>query len=311
MMNRKRTSIGLIAGLFLVALASIGIVNGLWSKNLEVHGVVETGDLSIDWTNPRCGELNPWPTGDIQGEYLGKDVGWFEVDINPDDDDPDFGDQVMNITIHNAYPSYFVDCELHWYNSGSIPVRFGGASLTPGDGLNADDCDFIFGTNPPSIQMNCPELTVIFSDGVGQVDPCLPEDILVCRVAHSLEIHVEQPAEQSHCAATGSGNPWQIGGPNAVNGPGDTLGALVCTGTPVSYSFELMLCAHQWNEDASFIECKNSLQHEGPPAGPGNGDFDGDGIPDLTDECDTEDEDGVVDLDDTATDGCPSTPDPP
>jgi len=49
-LTNKRVPLGLIvAGLFVV-LATIGIVNGLWSKNLVVHGVVTTGDLNVDWT---------------------------------------------------------------------------------------------------------------------------------------------------------------------------------------------------------------------------------------------------------------------
>jgi hypothetical protein len=274
MINRKRAlPLGVLVVGLLVVLATIGVVSGLWSKNLVVDGTVETGDLSVDWTEPRCSENNPWPSGTNQGEYLGKDVGDFDWEIG----DAEFGDQVLRIKLSNTYPSYFVDCELHWINNGTIPVNFIGAAIVPGAGRppigpGPNDCHLVVaGANSA---LNCPQLTVRFIDGTGQVDPCDDQDgdgdfdeddIALCRVAHSLEIHVEQPAEQSDCRARGStSDPWQI-----------DRASLQCNpDTQVSYEFQVKLCVAQWNENASFPDCVDSVQHEGPP-GPG----DGDGVP--------------------------------
>ena len=256
---------GFVVALFLV-LAGMVVVSGLWSKNLVVDGTVTTGDLNVDWTPPRCGEFNPWPGGANNGEFLGKDVGDFEWEIG----DTEFGDQVLTISLTNTYPSYFVDCEIHWVNTGSIPVNFIGFEIVPGEGLpaigpNPEDCKIvIFGANQ---SLECPQLTVRLLDGTGQVDPCgdvngdgvIDEnDFSICRVAHSLEIHVEQAAEQSDCSATGSGDPWQIG-------------TLTCDpDAQVDYEFQVFLCVAQWNEQATYEQCKDSPQHEGPaPTGCG------------------------------------------
>jgi len=283
MIKRKRAlPIGVLVVALLAVLASIGIVSGLWSKNLVVEGTVTTGDVNVDWTAPRCGEFHPWPTGENNGEYLGKDVGDFDWTIGS----ADFGDQVLAISLTNTYPSYFVDCELHWVNTGSIPVNFIGFEIIPGAGLpgigpDPEDCQILRAQNNLSLQ--CPQLTVNIVDGVGQVDPCGDVngdgviddfDFQLCRAAHSLEIHVEQAADQSDCSALGTGDPWQISRPTLTCDPA----------MQVDYEFQLFLCVAQWNEEADYEQCKQSPQHEGPsPTGCGFANVvdicvDGDGI---------------------------------
>jgi hypothetical protein len=248
---------GFLASGLIVALAAIGIVNGLWSKNLVVSGTVETGDLNVDWSLITCSELHNWPgfpgsdpeEGLLPGEFLDKDVGSVTWDIG----DPDgvYGDQVGLVNLHNAYPSYVVDCEIEWYNSGSIPFNFRGFNIAAGpEGEPLTNCVVTGTTNK---QMLCDQVTVQLVDGAAQADPCTdPETNLDCPRAHSLRIHVEQPALQSDCTAT-------------TEGPGVTVTDVDCDPeTLISYQFLIKICVAQWNEEATYEQCVNSDQHEGP-----------------------------------------------
>jgi hypothetical protein len=257
----------LVIGL-LVVLAAIGIVAGLWSKNLVINGTVETGDLRVDWEDPSCQDRHPWndPDGSgssiDDGEYLGKDVGWTTAEVNPDDH------QILDLTVHNGYPSYFVDCQLEWRNTGSIPVNFAGFAFVAGGGLTGCDESVISG----QLVLDCDQLTAVMANTIPQTDP----GVLRTR---SFKLHIEQPAEQSDCSATGDSIPgvlpWQIGGfAGGVDNHANNNAGLTCTSTQ-TYSFHLKLCVAQWNEAANLNQCVDSLQHEGPPSGPG----DGDGIP--------------------------------
>lgn len=253
MINRKRALplSFLVVGL-LVALAGIAVVAGLWSKNLVIHGTAETGDVNADWFNVICVDQHNWNDGNGPfqlGEYLGKDVGWTDVEINADDQ------QIVDLTIHNGYPSYLTSCSLDWVNTGSIPVNEAGFAIVPASGGDPlTNCiSTPLGGSPPGVQMNCDQLTVVFIDGVGQVDPCNPPNVN-CAAEHSLYIHVEQPADQSDCTASGTGSPWQI-----------DQGSLDCDpATLVDYHFQVKLCVNQWNEAATYEQCIQSPQHEGP-----------------------------------------------
>ncbi len=223
--------LGMVAGALLLVLAAMGVVQGLWSKNLVVHGTVATGDLNADWTFRSCREFNPWPTGGSDGEWLGKNVGSFTAVIDPRDA------QILNVTADNAYPSYAVDCEVEWTNTGTIPVNFSGFAIVPGPELH--NCTI---TGTTSKTMICDEQSVVFVDGIGaQVDP---GDF----AAHSLRFHTEQKAAQGDCTGTGWGTPsWTTS----------------CTRT-VTYTWQVKLCVAQWNEAATYDQCVTSPQHEGP-----------------------------------------------
>jgi len=276
MTNQKRgLPLGILAVGLLLTLAMIGVVNGLWSKNLVVNGTVETGDLNVDWLDARCGDENPWvdPDGSQAsdpGEFLGKDVGWTEAGFNTDDH------QILNVILFNVYPSYFVDCELEWQNTGTIPVNFTGYGFDWSRNLTGCEVTEIV----TELVLDCDQLTVVVVNDIGQVDP---GEI----VSRSFKVHVEQPAAQSTCSATGSGVPWQIGGPE----PEDNLSGLNCPNV-TRYGFQVKICVAQWNEDPNgdgivganpgdYVACADSLQHEGPPGGAG----DGDGILDPDDNC--------------------------
>jgi hypothetical protein len=259
----------MLATLLLLGLASMGIANGLWSKNLVINGEVQTGDLNVDFTSVLCNEYHPWNdngslVGTSPGEYLGKNVGSTVGDI--DDDDA----QILYVTVANGYPSYAVDCTVRWRNTGTIPFNFSGFTINQVSD-NLHNCVL---TGTQEKRLDCDELTVIYRDGItSQVDPGVTE-------ANSLRIHVEQPSVQGVCTPTGPG-------------------ATVCT-SPVAYEFQVKLCVAQWNEAATFAQCVDSFQHEGPPNGPGDNDgtpywLDTEGPPGNTNGLDASDDctDGV------------------
>lgn len=143
-------STSVVVLLLLLALGSIGVVHGLWSKNLTVDGVAETGDLNADWdkirTEDRCGQTNETevtPTGrglsaetSSSGEYGDQDGG--SDDPCPPDPCEDGG---------------------HHYST---------ADTTYGGGGGGDGCDNDCGDGH---NYNAAETT--YGDGGG--DPCPPD----------------------------------------------------------------------------------------------------------------------------------------
>lgn len=151
-----------------VALAALGVGYGLWSKTLTIGGTVQTGDLDAVWFYASCDETEDKPVG--------------EYSVAPDPDDQ----QILVVTLDNVYPSYLLDCEIHFGNKGTIPVK----TMTDFDLENP---------NPDEITVGW------FNGSVKQLEPCY--DPLVwgtnplsvpanCQKAFSLIIHVEQEAKE-------------------------------------------------------------------------------------------------------------------
>jgi hypothetical protein len=260
----------------IVVLGAIGIVNGLWSKNLVINGVVETGDLNADWdcgyTNddgsttqvgPDCALLAPetsddgldpidfnWPNFVRSDPFVLKDVGECTLtigDINGDDPTttpPGYGNQVAYVTLTNAYPSYECTVTLALSNTGSIPFNLVSADL-----ILAPESEGII------------ETTAVGVDG--PVDVCDPNPLEGTQVDPGTEllftctVHVTQIAAQSTC--TGATTTTASGGP--------TVEGEDCGDPGTTYRFAVDVCVAQWNEEPTAEECKSPLvgTHEGPP----------------------------------------------
>ena len=166
--------------LLVSSLASVGVGYGLWSKTLFIDGTVDTGRVHARWTLATCAEFHPWPRGGNPGEVEGKDVGRTTTLIDPQDP------QILHVTIDNGYPSYAVDCQVHFTNDGTIPFFIRGTGIVP-ISLNLTNC---VPTGNISKTLKCDQLTVKFVDNIGvQLDPA-------DEAASSLLVHVEQPADQ-------------------------------------------------------------------------------------------------------------------
>lgn len=179
--NRKPAlPAGAFFSLLTVSLAVVGVGYGLWSKSLRVEGTIATGRVHARWTLANCAEFHPWPDGGFPGEVEGKNVGSTTATIDPSDP------QILHVVLANTYPSYAVDCEVHYTNDGSVPVIVRGISVA-GASPNLTGCVLDPGQTST---LACDQLTIVLVDGVGaQVDPG-------DGMASSLVVHVEQPAAQ-------------------------------------------------------------------------------------------------------------------
>jgi hypothetical protein len=168
--------------MLLIALATTGVAYGLWSKTLTIEGTVNTGEVDARWEvmGTGCFEFYPWPQGGNFGEVLGKDVGDWDIWVDAEDN------QVLHFEIYNGYPSYAVDCELHFRVMGTIPVFVRGTRIVPGQNLT--NC-ILSGVNEKTLA--CDQLTVILIDNLGT--QLHPGD----GAASSLIVHVEQPADEN------------------------------------------------------------------------------------------------------------------
>lgn len=167
--------------LLAVALSGAGIAYTHWTETLEAHVDVDTGEVAGGWLGAGCFEFFDWPwPAEGFGEVEGKDVASTTVTI------PDPG--TLEIAVENAYPSYAVDCEIEWINTGTIPViirgwRFVEDPVVPS---NLENCNLTVTGGGDNLMYECDELTVVLIDGTGvQVDP---GEI----AASSLRFHVEQ-----------------------------------------------------------------------------------------------------------------------
>jgi hypothetical protein len=176
--------------LLIVALASVGVGYALWSKTLHIDGTVRTGEVEAIFTeaftddddvvdagtkdNGDTGSCPAFGSGSCDPAASGhnvprkdKDVGVCVAEISEEDD------QIIEVTIDNAYPSYYCTVFFEFRNTGSIPVKI-----------------FTLAAVGPAITAG--HVTARWTDlqGVGQqIDPGQT-------VSGDLDLHVEQPAPQ-------------------------------------------------------------------------------------------------------------------
>jgi len=105
-----------------ICLSAVGTGYAHWTKSLYAEGVVNTGDVDIEFTD--CTSSDPPGTIDMGCD---KDVGWAECQLVDSDGDGDA--DVAEITIHNAYPGYQCLLNITVHCNGSIPVHITDTSL--------------------------------------------------------------------------------------------------------------------------------------------------------------------------------------
>jgi hypothetical protein len=162
-----RVPLLLLLGLVL-ALGTLGVVYGHWSKTLLVNGTVHTGNVDAEWTFVGC--------YDFESKHVGTTDGYIDAD------DP----QILHFTVHNGYPSYMGGCEVEYTILGSVPVVVESIGFTPGPGLT--NCSVDQSQNGTFTAL-CDQLTVEWVDGLGS------QLHTGDRVASSLRVHVKQEAE--------------------------------------------------------------------------------------------------------------------
>lgn len=185
---RKRGGVTILSLVLLLALLSVGVSYGLWSKTLFIEGTVNTGRVHAKWSNAsssdRTGalDMNLDPNGNVI--EVPKDVGRLICEINTEDP------QILDFTVINGYPSYYADCEGEWTNDGTIPVKIVALRAGPAGGPIVDiphdtwvDMDLNGdGANDINLQ--------VVNGLCTQVHPGETE-------AYSIKIHVKQAAPQN------------------------------------------------------------------------------------------------------------------
>ena len=183
--------IGLLCLALVLALGTMGSGHALWSDWLYVEGTVATGEVSWEFIcgsilngdpcdpptiDKQCGDgfMNPWP------ESTGKDVGCTEVECVDSDGDGDI--DTLLVTVHNAYPGYYVHIAWMAHNNGTIPIHFERAFI----GSGAVEVEF---TDVPCL-VSFDAFEIRFGNNFGaQLHYCDTID-------QSFDVHVKQAAEQ-------------------------------------------------------------------------------------------------------------------
>jgi hypothetical protein len=170
--------------LLVLAAATLGLGYAHWTWVLTDEGTVQTGAFEGAWTSVSCAEFHTWPDLPTHfpndfGEAEGKDVGSTISYV--DEDNP----RIMHMIVDNAYPSYAVDCQVHFHNTGTIPWIIRGTTIVP-TSANLENCTL---SGNQMKTLTCEELTVSYADGIGsQIDPGDGS-------AGSVTLHVEQLAD--------------------------------------------------------------------------------------------------------------------
>jgi hypothetical protein len=104
----SRKSLGLIALVLIIALASLGIAQGLWSETLNINGTVQTGTVNVELS------MSGWTE---DNEPANKDTATCTGALSDNNN-------TLTITISNAYPNYICYVKnMDVHNVGTIPVH--------------------------------------------------------------------------------------------------------------------------------------------------------------------------------------------
>jgi hypothetical protein len=188
MFRRRAMPISALIMILILALATLGIGYGLWSKTLIIEGTVNTGkvDAEFSYNEVDEGVWRPFNQNnqDDDEEYEGKDVAECTMEVA--------GDK-LTITITKGYPSFHCWAEFDVHNTGTIPIKLHlpeFKDVPPWLTLNLDDS---------SIPYGCYHDT--YFNPVGVHPQLHPSDRVFCVIF----MHIEQSAPQDATATfTGS-----------------------------------------------------------------------------------------------------------
>ncbi len=164
------TSTSVLVLMLILTLGSIGVVNGLWSKNLTIDATVQTGDINADW-------VEIITTGD-SAAILALVLPSCDAAVGGVGDDSQFGDQVAYVVITEAAPGYSCDIKASLSNTGSVPFNIIGINgvldAANDQGLSFEDLNGI----EPGV---CELLDEVGNTTADPVDPG-EEGIVHCKV---------------------------------------------------------------------------------------------------------------------------------
>ena len=120
-MNRK-FKFGAVASLAIAAVSTVGLANALWTDRSGINGQLNTGELSMGWSNA--------VSTDNDAAFAGFG-GTCSTQISDDQ-------KTVNLTIDNAYPGYQCVTNVAVANNGTVPAKV---------------TNVAFGAHNPAIQM--------------------------------------------------------------------------------------------------------------------------------------------------------------
>lgn len=134
MLRRKSLPAGALFMIMVLALASLAVGYGLWSKILVIEGEVHTGEVDARLSLHEVDQSDSFDDFCPQGGYtIGQDCdGDGELNDDLEAEGKDVAeciaelleeDMVLKVTVRNAYPSF--NCFVRWdvKNTGSIPIH--------------------------------------------------------------------------------------------------------------------------------------------------------------------------------------------
>jgi len=209
--------------ILLLALVSLGMGYGLWSKTLTIDGTVNTGEVNAEFSLEEIDEIYDFDDFCPLGGYsIGKDCdedGFLNDDMEmPDPVTGEYkdvaectaelldglknpGPQTLKVTITDAYPSFncFIRYDVH--NNGTIPIKL----HTPVYYFGDDPTPFPGGFTNAYLHVNA------------WPPPCFTDETQLEKDGFAycnLHVHVRQDAAQG-----------------------------------ATYTFKVTIFAHQWNEE--------------------------------------------------------------
>jgi hypothetical protein len=222
---------GLLSLALVLVMGSLGIGYAAWTDTIFINGTVNTGSVCVEWwkvgDTDECPYGDPWVVGAGNGDY---NLRLAALTGNPNDwpdpthiawpdnyfasrsdkdvacvtvNDGDLPTDTLLVTVHNGYPLYYADVEIHMLNCGTVPVILSGINI---QAINFTLANYAWnpGDGPyPNGPWNDGEVFVAMSDGVGQLQ-LEPGD----ETAFSLIIIVQQSAAQN--LGNSGGDPYQF-----------------------------------------------------------------------------------------------------
>jgi len=204
--------------MLMIALSIFGFTYATWKDYVQIEGTVRMNSLTVclDYIEPPiCTEFYTDPATGVKmpGEYKNKQVGtpscrYEELYTDPHTGKP--GYKTLNITIVNAYPSYWVHTVFKLNNTGTLPAAIIGYEII-GEKRNATGAkvydllwydpdgngigDLVEDVNDDGIVTFPPDIIVINVEITNrlpyQLDPCNTNKA-------EIDLHFKEEAQECH-----------------------------------------------------------------------------------------------------------------
>jgi hypothetical protein len=213
--------VALLSMVLVLLLAAVGVGYAKWSKDLQIDGLIQTGEVVVGFCDAYCIE---WP------EAEGKDVGYCDVFLEE-------GSSSFEVQMGNTYPCYGVDVYYLVNNLGTIPVKVEAINLVK---VSVNGVDIPI--DMPLIVCHVYGVQIDEDTGAVVVDDLGPAGAIPPEILELYDFDIHVTGEFGQIDPIGS--PF---GPDTVEGD---LHIHVDQAAEMntSYDFKIEIIASQWNE---------------------------------------------------------------